>query len=163
MGLFKNIKDGFRGKPDFSSLHGKTYQIDDHLLTFSVPHNVTSSSDYHKTIKLDDFDCLSNIDHHEVALKMGYVEYYFNTKIVNPLLPINSPGKVFLRVKLKKSNLCLDYTESLSCFLEKNYFEYFHDPIVSDDSMRGMHTKLMNKAHDFANRCWGVILSHLRK
>ncbi|MGF1726536.1 DNAase [Photobacterium nomapromontoriensis] len=155
MGLFKIMKDGFRGKPDFSSLRTNTYQIDDLLFTLSIPHNVTSGEDYYHIFQLIDFTEQAKVDDHETVLRLAYSQYYFNTKIINPLYPINSPGSVFVCLKLKKSNINVKDIKSLSDFLEKNYFEYYHDRDGNGKSCRGLHTYLMNEAYDFAKRCWG--------
>ncbi|MGF1726535.1 DNAase [Photobacterium nomapromontoriensis] len=156
MGLFKILKDGFRGKPDFSLLRTNTYQIDDLLFTSSFPHNITSGNDDNTSLQLRNFESLAKLSHHETVLSLGYVRYYFNTKIINPLYPINSPGSVFLYFNLKKSSQNIDNEKKLSYFLERNYFEYYHDSVVSNKTHRGRHTDLMNEAQEYAEKRWGV-------
>ncbi|GAL04596.1 Mg-dependent DNase [Photobacterium aphoticum] len=155
MGLFKIIKDGFRGKPDFSSIHNYIYQIDECLLTLSYPHNINNSVNYHNQVKTNDIQWLGKIYRHEIALKLGYIQYCFQIKIIVPIRPLNSPGHVFVYLNLKKASIDVECISSLTSYLERNYFEYYHDPVVCNKTHRGRHTDIMNEAHDFAIRCWG--------
>ncbi len=155
MRILNTIKDGFRGKPDFSETLSNSFQIDDLLLSFECPNNIYSGRIYKDVIDLKAFDDECEVRDHEQLIRLAYVHFCFHKVILNPIFPINLQGELFIRLRIRKAGVTINTAEELSCFLEKDYFEFYHDPNPSEDSMRGYHTEYMNDFRTRANRRWG--------
>ncbi|CAE6954341.1 DNAase [Vibrio sp. B1FLJ16] len=155
MCIFSYIKDGFRGKPDFSETLSNSFQIDDLLLSFECPNNIQAGCVYQDKVKLDDFCSQTEIERHEKALNLAYVLFSFNKVIPNPIFPVNLQGRVFITLRIKSANKKIYTIEELSYFLQKDYFDFYHDSNPSEDSMRGSHTEMMNDAYRWVNYRYG--------
>lgn len=155
MRIRKIIKDGFRGKPDFSDLLTNSFQIDDFLLSFECPNNIYSGCVYQDVVNLYGFDTNAEIERHEKVINLAYVLFCFHKVILNPIFPVNLQGKLFISLRIKSADRVIDTAEELSYFLEKDYLDFYHDPNPSEDSWRGSHTELMNNAYKWVNYRWG--------
>lgn len=69
---------------------------------------------------------------------------------------MNTLGKLYINLRIKKSNVNIETESELSNFIEREYNDYYHDPNPCSDSMRGYHTDLMNDARISADQRWGV-------
>lgn len=154
MRILNIIKDGFRGKPDFSETLSNSFQIDDLLLSFECPNNIYSGCVYKDLIDLNAFDDECEVRDHEKLIRLAYVHFCFYKVISNPIFPVNLQGELFIRLRIRKAGVTINTVEELSGFLEKDYVEFYHDSNPSEDSMRGSHTRIMNRALEWVNR-WG--------
>ncbi|HAS6671074.1 TPA: DNAase [Vibrio parahaemolyticus] len=156
MGLIKICKDGFRGKPDFSNLLHNVFQIDDLVLSFECPNNIYEGHVYQDLVELKQFDVDSKVERHEQLIKLASIYFSFQKKILNPLLPINKQGGLYIRLRIKSANESIHSINQLSLFIEKEYVEFYHALESPDGSKQGDHTEMMNDAIDYANHRWGL-------
>ncbi|EOV6287839.1 DNAase [Vibrio parahaemolyticus] len=156
MGLIKICKDGFRGKPDFSNLLHNVFQIDDLVLSFECPNNIYEGHVYQDLVELKQFDVDSKVERHEQLIKLASIYFSFQKKILNPLLPINKQGGLYIRLRIKSANESIHSINQLSLFIEKEYVEFYHALESPEGSKKGDHTEMMNDAIDYANHRWGL-------
>ncbi|HHX8333522.1 DNAase [Vibrio chemaguriensis] len=156
MGLIKICKDGFRGKPDFSNLLHNVFQIDDLVLSFECPNNIYEGHVYQDLVELKQFDVDSKEERHEKLIKLASIYFSFQKKILNPLLPINKQGGLYIRLRIKSANENIRSVNQLSSFIEKEYVEFYHALESPEGSKKGDHTEMMNDANDYANHRWGL-------
>ncbi|WP_274017541.1 DNAase [Vibrio parahaemolyticus] len=156
MGLIKICKDGFRGKPDFSNLLHNVFQIDDLVLSFECPNNIYEGHVYQDLVELKQFDVNSKVERHEQLIKLASIYFSFQKKILNPLLPINKQGGLYIRLRIKSANESIHSINQLSLFIEKEYVEFYHALESPEGSKKGDHTEMMNDAIDYANHRWGL-------
>ncbi|EGQ7974748.1 DNAase [Vibrio parahaemolyticus] len=156
MGLIKIFKDGFRGKPDFSNLLHNVFQINDLVLSFECPNNIYEGHVYQDLVELKQFDIDSKVERHEKLIKLASIYFSFQKKILNPLLPINKQGGLYIRLRLKSANDSIRSVNQLSSFIEKEYVEFYHALESPEGSKKGVHTAMMNDAIDYANHRWGL-------
>ncbi|EKO3786376.1 DNAase [Vibrio harveyi] len=153
--FLEQLKDGFRGKPDFSSLLHDIFKIDDFVILFECPDNIFEGAVYEDKIELKNFDINSVKEDLDSIIKLAYVNFSFSRAIFNPIAPVNKQGDLFVRLGIKSIDSYVKTTEQLSDYLEIEYFDFYHDPNPSSDSKRGYHTELMKKFIKRANRQWG--------
>ncbi len=156
MGLIKICKDGFRGKPDFSNLLHNVFQIDDLVLSFECPNNIYEGHVYQDLVELKKFDIDSKVERHEKLIKLASIYFSFQKKILNPLLPINKQGGLYIRLRIKSANESIYSANQLSSLIEKEYVEFYHALKSPEGSKKGDHTEMMNDAIDYANHRWGL-------
>lgn len=156
MGLIKTCKDGFRGKPDFSNLLHNVFQIDDLVLSFECPNNIYEGHVYQDLVELKQFDVDSKEERHEKLIKLASIYFSFQKKILNPLLPINKQGGLYIRLRIKSAKENIRSVNQLSSFIEKEYVEFYHALESPEGSKKGDHTEMMNDANDYANHRWGL-------
>jgi len=156
MGLIKICKDGFRGKPDFSNLLHNVFQIDDLVLSFECPNNIYEGHVYQDLVELKQFDVDSKEERHEKLIKLASIYFSCQKKILNPLLPINKQGGLYIRLRIKSANENIRSVNQLSSFIEKEYVEFYHALESPEGSKKGDHTEMMNDANDYANHRWGL-------
>ncbi|MBE5157249.1 DNAase [Vibrio parahaemolyticus] len=156
MGLIKICKDGFRGKPDFSNLLHNVFQIDDLVLSFECPNNIHEGHVYQDLVELKKFDIDSKVERHEKLIKLASIYFSFQKKILNPLLPINKQGGLYIRLRIKSANESIHSVNQLSSLIEKEYVEFYHALESPEGSKKGDHTEMMNDAIDYANHRWGL-------
>ncbi len=156
MGLIKICKDGFRGKPDFSNLLHNVFQIDDLVLSFECPNNIYEGHVYQDLVELKQFDIDSKVERHEKLIKLASIYFSFQKKILNPLLPINKQGGLYIRLRIKSANESIRSVNQLSSLIEKEYVEFYHALESPEGSKKGDHTEMMNDAIDYANHRWGL-------
>ncbi|EGQ9465810.1 DNAase [Vibrio parahaemolyticus] len=156
MGLIKICKDGFRGKPDFSNLLHNVFQIDDLVLSFECPNNIYEGHVYQDLVELKKFDIDSKVERHEKLIKLASIYFSFQKKILNPLLPINKQGGLYIRLRIKSANENIRSVNQLSSLIEKEYVEFYHALESPEGSKKGDHTEMMNDAIDYANHRWGL-------
>ncbi|EJG0040423.1 DNAase [Vibrio parahaemolyticus] len=156
MGLIKICKDGFRGKPDFSNLLHNVFQIDDLVLSFECPNNIYEGHVYQDLVELKKFDIDSKVERHEQLIKLASIYFSFQKKILNPLLPINKQGGLYIRLRIKSANENIRSVNQLSSLIEKEYVEFYHALESPEGSKKGDHTEMMNDAIDYANHRWGL-------
>ncbi|HCH4263607.1 TPA: DNAase [Vibrio parahaemolyticus] len=156
MGLIKICKDGFRGKPDFSNLLHNVFQIDDLVLSFECPNNIYEWHVYQDLVELKKFDIDSKVERHEKLIKLASIYFSFQKKILNPLLPINKQGGLYIRLRIKSANESIHSANQLSSLIEKEYVEFYHALESPEGSKKGDHTEMMNDAIDYANHRWGL-------
>ncbi|HCH1721333.1 TPA: DNAase [Vibrio parahaemolyticus] len=156
MGLIKIFKDGFRGKPDFSNLLHNVFQINDLVLSFECPNNIYEGHVYQDLVELKQFDIDSKVERHEKLIKLASIYFSFQKKILNPLLPINKQGGLYIRLRIKSANDSIRSVNQLSSFIEKEYVEFYHARESPEGSKKGVHTAMMNDAIDYANHRWGL-------
>ncbi|MBM5097622.1 DNAase [Vibrio parahaemolyticus] len=156
MGLIKIFKDGFRGKPDFSNLLHNVFQINDLVLSFECPNNIYEGHVYQDLVELKQFDIDSKVERHEKLIKLASIYFSFQKKILNPLLPINKQGGLYIRLRIKSANDSIRSVNQLSSFIEKEYVEFYHALLSPEGSKKGVHTAMMNDAIDYANHRWGL-------
>lgn len=156
MGLIKICKDGFRGKPDFSNLLHNVFQIDDLVLSFECPNNIYEWHVYQDLVELKQFDVDSKVERHEKLIKLASIYFSFQKKILNPLLPINKQGGLYIRLRIKSANDSIRSVNQLSSFIEKEYVEFYHALESPEGSKKGVHAAMMNDAIDYANHRWGL-------
>ncbi|EJG0910735.1 DNAase [Vibrio parahaemolyticus] len=156
MGLIKICKDGFRGKPDFSNLLHNVFQIDDLVLSFECPNNIYEGHVYQDLVELKKFDIDSKVERHEKLIKLASIYFSFQKKILNPLLPINKQGGLYIRLRIKSANENIQSVNQLSSLIEKEYVEFYHALESPEGSKKGDHTEMMNDAIDYANHRWGL-------
>ncbi|MGP9148998.1 DNAase [Vibrio parahaemolyticus] len=156
MGLIKICKDGFRGKPDFSNLLHNVFQIDDLVLSFECPNNIYEGHVYQDLVELKKFDIDSKVERHEKLIKLASIYFSFQKKILNPLLPINKQGGLYIRLRIKSANESIRSVNQLSLLIEKEYVEFYHALESPEGSKKGDHTEMMNDAIDYANHRWGL-------
>ncbi|MBC8658502.1 DNAase [Vibrio parahaemolyticus] len=156
MGLIKICKDGFRGKPDFSNLLHNVFQIDDLVLSFEYPNNIYEGHVYQDLVELKQFDVDSKVERHEKLIKLASIYFSFQKKILNPLLPINKQGGLYIRLRIKSANDSIRSVNQLSSFIEKEYVGFYHALESPEGSKKGDHTEMMNDAIDYANHRWGL-------
>ncbi|EKA7371848.1 DNAase [Vibrio parahaemolyticus] len=156
MGLIKICKDGFRGKPDFSNLLHNVFQIDDLVLSFECPNNIYEGHVYQDLVELKKFDIDSKVERHEKLIKLASIYFSFQKKILNPLLPINKQGGLYIRLRIKSANENIHSANQLSSLIEKEYVEFYHALESPEGSKKGDHTEMMNDAIDYANHRWGL-------
>ncbi|MEK2131763.1 DNAase [Vibrio parahaemolyticus] len=156
MGLIKICKDGFRGKPDFSNLLHNVFQIDDLVLSFECPNNIYEGHVYQDLVELKKFDIDSKVERHEKLIKLASICFSFQKKILNPLLPINKQGGLYIRLRIKSANESIRSVNQLSSLIEKEYVEFYHALESPEGSKKGDHTEMMNDAIDYANHRWGL-------
>ncbi|TOB46513.1 DNAase, partial [Vibrio parahaemolyticus] len=70
----------------------------------------------------------------------------FQKKILNPLLPINKQGGLYIRLRIKSANESIRSVNQLSSFIEKEYVEFYHALESPKGSKKGDHTEMMNDA-----------------
>ncbi len=156
MSLIKICKDGFRGKPDFSNLLHNVFQIDDLVLSFECPNNIYEGHVYQDLVELKKFDIDSKVERHEKLIKLASIYFSFQKKILNPLLPINKQGGLYIRLRIKSANESIRSVNQLSSFIEKEYVGFYHALESPEGSKKGDHTEMMNDAIDYANHRWGL-------
>ncbi|MFW1507029.1 DNAase [Vibrio parahaemolyticus] len=156
MGLIKIFKDGFRGKPDFSNLLHNVFQINDLVLSFECPNNIYEGHVYQDLVELKQFDIDSKVERHEKLIKLASIYFSFQKKILNPLLPINKQGGLYIRLRIKSANDSIRSVNQLSSFIEKEYVEFYHALESPEGSKKGVHAAMMNDAIDYANHRWGL-------
>ncbi|ALG53712.1 TPA: DNAase [Vibrio parahaemolyticus] len=156
MGLIKIFKDGFRGKPDFSNLLHNVFQINDLVLSFECPNNIYEGHVYQDLVELKQFDIDSKVERHEKLIKLASIYFSFQKKILNPLLPINKQGGLYIRLRIKSANDSIRSVNQLSSFIEKEYVEFYHALESPEGSKKGVHTAMMNDAIDYTNHRWGL-------
>ncbi|EKO3861528.1 DNAase [Vibrio harveyi] len=155
MDFFEVYKDGFRGKPDFTSFFNYMFKIDEYVISFECPNNTLESYLYEDDIDLGNFDISSSNEEHETVINLASVNFSFFRVFFNPIAPVNKQGDLFIKIKIKSIDGSVKTNDQLSSYLEKEYFEYYHDPNPSSDSTRGEHTESMRDFIERANRQWG--------
>ncbi|ENG6086914.1 TPA: DNAase [Vibrio parahaemolyticus] len=156
MNFIKMCKDGFRGKPDFSNLLHNAFKIDDLVLSFECPNNIYEGHVHQDLVNLEQFDVESKIERHERFIKLATVCFLFHKVILNPLLPVNKQGGLYIRLRIKSANDNIRSVNQLSSFIEKEYVEFYHALESPEGSKKGDHTEMMNDAIDYANHRWGL-------
>ncbi|MDF5000245.1 DNAase [Vibrio parahaemolyticus] len=156
MSFIKMCKDGFRGKPDFSNLLHNAFQIDDLVLSFECPNNIYEGHVYQDLVNLEQFDVESKIERHERFIKLATVYFLFQKVMLNPLLPVNKQGGLYIRLRIKSANESIHSVNQLSSLIEKEYVEFYHALESPEGSKKGDHTEMMNDAIDYANHRWGL-------
>ncbi len=156
MNFIKMCKDGFRGKPDFSNLLHNAFKIDDLVLSFECPNNIYEGHVYQDLVELKKFDIDSKVERHEKLIKLASIYFSFQKKILNPLLPINKQGGLYIRLRIKSANESIRSVNQLSSLIEKEYVEFYHALESPEGSKKGDHTEMMNDAIDYANHRWGL-------
>ncbi len=156
MSFIKMCKDGFRGKPDFAHLLHNVFQIDDLVLSFECPNNIYEGHVYQDFIELQRFNIDSKVERHEKFINLATIYFSFQNKIINPLLPINKQGSLYIRLRIKSSDKYITSVNQLSSFIEKEYVDFYHAVESPDGSQKGDHTELMNDAIAYANHRWGI-------
>ncbi|EKA7392229.1 TPA: DNAase [Vibrio parahaemolyticus] len=156
MNFIKMCKDGFRGKPDFSNLLHNAFKIDDLVLSFECPNNIYEGHVYQDLVELKKFDIDSKVERHEKLIKLASIYFSFQKKILNPLLPINKQGGLYIRLRIKSANEGIHSVNQLSSLIEKEYVEFYHALESPEGSKKGDHTEMMNDAIDYANHRWGL-------
>ncbi|HCM1329188.1 TPA: DNAase [Vibrio parahaemolyticus] len=156
MNFIKMCKDGFRGKPDFSNLLHNAFKIDDLVLSFECPNNIYEGHVYQDLVELKKFDIDSKVERHEKLIKLASIYFSFQKKILNPLLPINKQGGLYIRLRIKSANESIHSANQLSSLIEKEYVEFYHALESPEGSKKGDHTEMMNDAIDYANHRWGL-------
>ncbi|TBT47532.1 DNAase [Vibrio parahaemolyticus] len=156
MNFIKMCKDGFRGKPDFSNLLHNAFKIDDLVLSFECPNNIYEGHVYQDLVELKKFDIDSKVERHEKLIKLASIYFSFQKKILNPLLPINKQGGLYIRLRIKSANDGIHSVNQLSSLIEKEYVEFYHALESPEGSKKGDHTEMMNDAIDYANHRWGL-------
>ncbi|HHG3111059.1 hypothetical protein [Vibrio parahaemolyticus] len=156
MSLIKIFKDGVRGKPDFSNLLHNVFQIDDLVLSFECPNNIYEGHVYQDLVELKKFDIDSKLERHEKLIKLASIYFSFQKKILNPLLPINKQGGLYIRLRIKSANENIRSVNQLSSLIEKEYVEFYHALESPEGSKKGDHTEMMNDAIYYANHRWGL-------
>ncbi|EGR2285856.1 DNAase [Vibrio parahaemolyticus] len=156
MNFIKMCKDGFRGKPDFSNLLHNAFKIDDLVLSFECPNNIYEGHVYQDLVELKKFDIDSKVERHEKLIKLASIYFSFQKKILNPLLPINKQGGLYIRLRIKSANESIHSVNQLSSLIEKEYVEFYHALESPEGSKKGDHTEMMNDAIDYANHRWGL-------
>ncbi|HFI9382557.1 DNAase [Vibrio parahaemolyticus] len=155
MNFIKMCKDGFRGKPDFSNLLHNAFEIDDLVLSFECPNNIYEGHVHQDLVNLEQFDVESKIERHERFIKLATVYFLFHKVMLNPLLPVNKQGGLYIRLKVKSAGEGINNINQLSSFLEREYYEFYHASEQNEGSMRGYHTGLMKDVTERANKQWG--------
>ncbi len=155
MNVFNIMRDGFRGKPDFSHMLANSFKIDNLLLSFECPNNIQTGCVYKDTVNLDNFNSQTEIERHEKVINLAYVLFSFNKVIPNPIFPVNLQGRLFITLRIRSANKIIYTIEELSYFLQKDYFDFYHDKNPSADSFRGSHTEMMNDAYRWVNYRYG--------
>ncbi|MDF4310985.1 DNAase, partial [Vibrio parahaemolyticus] len=84
------------------------------------------------------------------------IYFSFQKKILNPLLPINKQGGLYIRLRIKSANESICSVNQLSSLIEKEYVEFYHALESPEGSKKGDHTEMMNDAIDYANHRWGL-------
>ncbi|HHI5036353.1 TPA: DNAase [Vibrio parahaemolyticus] len=156
MNFIKMCKDGFRGKPDFSNLLHNAFKIDDLVLSFECPNNIYEGHVHQDLVNLEQFDVESKIERHERFIKLATVYFLFHKVMLNPLLPVNKQGGLYIRLRIKSANDSIRSVNQLSSFIEKEYVEFYHALESPEGSKKGDHTEMMNDAIDYANHRWGL-------
>ncbi|WP_340138176.1 hypothetical protein [Vibrio vulnificus] len=57
-------------------------------------------------------------------------------------------------MRLKKVPQSFDGIESLNAVIEKEYLDFYHDPVPVERTLRGRHTEDMNHASEYAKKRW---------
>ncbi|HHC6516606.1 TPA: DNAase [Vibrio parahaemolyticus] len=156
MNFIKMCKDGFRGKPDFSNLLHNAFKIDDLVLSFECPNNIYEGHVHQDLVNLEQFDVESKIERHERFIKLATVCLLFHKVMLNPLLPVNKQGGLYIRLRIKSANESIRSVNQLSSFIEKEYVGFYHALESPEGSKKGDHTEMMNDAIDYANHRWGL-------
>ncbi|WP_274016319.1 DNAase [Vibrio parahaemolyticus] len=156
MNFIKMCKDGFRGKPDFSNLLHNAFKIDDLVLSFECPNNIYEGHVHQDLVNLEQFDVESKIERHERFIKLATVCFLFHKVMLNPLLPVNKQGGLYIRLKVKSAGEGINNINQLSSFIEKEYVEFYHALESPEGSKKGVHTAMMNDVIDYANHRWGL-------
>ncbi|EJU9699035.1 DNAase [Vibrio parahaemolyticus] len=156
MNFIKMCKDGFRGKPDFSNLLHNAFKIDDLVLSFECPNNIYEGHVHQDLVNLEQFDVESKIERHERFIKLATVCFLFHKVMLNPLIPVNKQGGLYIRLRIKSANDSIRSVNQLSSFIEKEYVEFYHALESPEGSKKGVHTAMMNDAIDYANHRWGL-------
>ncbi|MFL1020537.1 DNAase [Vibrio parahaemolyticus] len=156
MNFIKMCKDGFRGKPDFSNLLHNAFKIDDLVLSFECPNNIYEGHVHQDLVNLEQFDVESKIERHERFIKLVTVCFLFHKVMLNPLLPVNKQGGLYIRLKVKSAGEGINNINQLSSFIEKEYVEFYHALESPEGSKKGVHTAMMNDVIDYANHRWGL-------
>ncbi|MCG6240116.1 DNAase [Vibrio diabolicus] len=107
-------------------------------------------------MELKQFDVDSKEERHEKLIKLASIYFSFQKKILNPLLPINKQGGLYIRLRIKSANENIRSVNQLSSFIEKEYVEFYHALESPEGSKKGDHTEMMNDANDYANHRWGL-------
>ncbi|MCU8314979.1 Mg-dependent DNase [Vibrio vulnificus] len=153
--FIKSFRDGFRGKPNFVSRAHARYRVDEHLYEFSFPDNYSSFKYYLQETNLDVLNGSADPNFFEHKVDLGFFSYRFHNVIINPIDPYNSQGLLLVFVRLKKVPQSFDGIESLNAVIEKEYLDFYHDPVPVERTLRGRHTEDMNHAFEYANKVWG--------
>ncbi|EOW3695359.1 Mg-dependent DNase [Vibrio vulnificus] len=152
--FIKSFRDGFRGKPNFVSRAHARYRIGDHLYEFSFPDNYSSFKYYLQETNLDVLNDSADPNFFEHKVDLGFFSYRFHNVIINPIDPYNSQGLLLVIVRLKKVPQSFDGVESLNAVIEKEYLDFYHDPVPVERTLRGRHTEDMNHAFEYAKKRW---------
>lgn len=156
MKIFKLLLDGFKGKPDLSEMSIDIFRVDDYLIKFEFPKDILEKRHYEDSFLFEDFNIKSTEYIHQKYVNLFYVGYSFRKIVTNYIFPVNTLGKLYINLRIKKSNATIETENELSNFIEREYNDYYHDPNPCSDSMRGYHTDLMNDARIIADQRWGV-------
>lgn len=156
MKIFKLLLDGFKGKPDLSEMSIDLFRVDDYLIKFEFPKDILEKCHYEDCFLFEDFNIKSTEYIHQKYVNLFYVGYSFRKIVTNYIFPVNTLGKLYINLRIKKSNATIETENELSNFIEREYNDYYHDPNPCSDSMRGYHTDLMNDARIIADQRWGV-------
>ncbi len=89
------LKDGFRGAPEFSSLFYHAFQVDDLVILFECQDNIFEGAVYENKIELNNFNINSVNEDHDSIIKLAYVNFSFSRVIFNPIAPVNKQGDLF--------------------------------------------------------------------
>ncbi len=127
------------------------------MLSFECPNNIYEGHVYQDLVNLERFDVESKVERHERFVKLATVYFLFQKKILNPLLPINKQGGLYIRLRVKSAGEDINNISQLSSFLEREYYDFYHAPEQSEGSMRGYHTDLMKELTKRANKQCGEI------
>ncbi len=95
------LKDGFRGTPEFSNLFYHAFQVDDLVILFECPDNIFEGAVYENKIELKNFNINSVNEDHDSIIKLAYVNFSFSRVIFNPIAPVNKQGDLFVRLGIK--------------------------------------------------------------
>ncbi|MCV3264276.1 hypothetical protein OGZ01_23755 [Vibrio harveyi] len=156
MKIFKLLLDGFKGKLDLSEMSIDIFRVDDYLIKFEFPKDTLEKRHYEDSFLFEDFNIKSTEYIHQKYVNLFYVGYSFRKIVTNYIFPVNTLGKLYINLRIKKSNTTIETENELSNFIEREYNDYYHDPNPCSDSMRGYHTDLMNDARIIADQRWGV-------
>ncbi|TOF96419.1 DNAase, partial [Vibrio parahaemolyticus] len=124
--------------------------------SFECPNNIYEGHVYQDLVELKQFDIDSKVERHEKLIKLASIYFSFQKKILNPLLPINKQGGLYIRLRIKSANDSIRSVNQLSSFIEKEYVEFYHALESPEGSKKGVHTAMMNDAIDYANHRWGL-------
>ncbi|TOM45465.1 DNAase, partial [Vibrio parahaemolyticus] len=94
------------------------------VLSFECPNNIYKGHVHQDLVNLEQFDVESKIERHERFIKLATVYFLFHKVMLNPLLPVNKQGGLYIRLKVKSAGEGINNINQLSSFLEREYYEF---------------------------------------